>query len=146
MSTIEAISLLGPTASVSRSSGAPPESSAATASEWFVLEWNAVQDQLIGLAPQRGELDQRIDDDGYMLPSGQAIASASQIAARLKNQGQSAPTTIVQDPIGGIIFEWTWGECVERLIINRRGEMEVVSFCKSQMVFRQPASIMRNVR
>lgn len=146
MSTIEAISLSSPTVNVARTCGARPESLATLASEWLVEEWDAVLDQLIDLAPKHGDSGGRIDDDGYILPSGQALASASRVAARLRSEGQSAPSAILQDAIGGIILEWTSGECVERLIISRRGEMEVVGFRKSQMVFRKPASIMRDVR
>ena len=146
MSTVDALTLSSPTINAAVTSAAPPETLASSAAEWFIEEWDAVQDQLIDLCPRHDDPQDRIDEDGYMLPSGRAIASASRVAGLLRTVGQSAPSAVIQDAIGGIIFEWTSGPCVERLIINRRGEMEVVVFRNSQLVFRKPASIMRDFR
>jgi hypothetical protein len=146
MSTVEAIGLSSPAINAAKTGAAPPQSLATSAAEWLVEEWDAVLDQLIDLAPKHNDPEERLDDDGYILPSGQAIVSASDVAARLRSEGETAPSAVIQDAVGGIVFEWASGQIVERLVINRRGEMELVVFRNSQMMFRRPVSIVRDLR
>lgn len=146
MSTAEAIGLSSPLVNAAKTNAAPPESLATSAAEWLIEEWDAVVNQLIDLAPKHDDPEERIDEDGYLLPGAQALASASRVVALLRSEGQGAPSAIVQDGLGGLVFEWTSGRQIERLIISSRGEMEVVVFHDSQLVFRKPASIVRDFR
>lgn len=145
MSTVEALNLSSPTITTGKTRTAPPECLATSPAEGLIEEWDAVQNELIDLSPRHDDSEERVDEDGYILPSGQAIASASRVAARLRTEGERVPSAIVQDGVGGIILEWTRGQQIERLIINRRGEMEVVVFRNSLLVFRKPLS-MRDLR
>lgn len=145
MSIVEAVCLSGPAINVVKTNAAPRES-LASAADGPTEEWEAVQNQLNELGPKHGEPDRRIDDDGYIQPSREAVASAAVMATLLRSENQDAPSATIQDGVGGIIFEWTRGPCVERLIINRRGKMEIVGFRNSQLVFRKPASIVRDFR
>lgn len=144
MKTVESVlGLSSPAVTAANTSAAPQESLATSAPAWLIAEWNDVQDRLIDLAPSANDPIERIDDDGYILPSAQAISMVSKVAAQLRERGQAAPQTVVQDAIGGVVFEWRSGPGVARLIVNCRGEMEVVEFWNSKLVFRKPASLMR---
>ncbi|HVA48907.1 MAG TPA: hypothetical protein VNH11_21250 [Pirellulales bacterium] len=137
MKTIEsALSLSSPAINAAKTTVALSESLATPALTSIDHDWDDVQDQLIDLGPKHSDPEERLDEDGYMLPSGQAIASASNLARQLRKNGAVAPTHVIQDAIGGVVFEWKSGQCVDRLTVNRRGEMEVVGFRNSALVYR----------
>jgi hypothetical protein len=128
-----ALSLSCPAVNSANTNAAPPESLASAAVD---DEWDAVQNTLIDLAPKHDDPQDRIDEDGYMLPTGQAIASASKLAAQLRRRGEMAPRRVIQDAVGGIVLEWRSGKAVERLTVNRRGDMEVAIFRDSELAYR----------
>ena len=144
MKAIEStLSLSSPSLSPARTTVAPRDS---LATESRDEEWQVVLDRMIDLGVDANGDEERQDEDGYILPTASAVGTASKVAILLLNRGQAAPTAFFQDAVGGIIFEWTSGLRVDRLIFNRRGEMEVMEFYRSELVFRKQASIMRDFR
>lgn len=98
--------------------------------------WQAIERRIIAWAPASGEPDVRMDEDGYLLPSGKAAAAALTIVARLREAGVAIPLRSGQTANGGVNFEWRHGTSTERLTVNARGEAELAKFENSKLVSR----------
>jgi hypothetical protein len=63
--------------------------------------WDLIDKKLIewGCDPSQ------LDEEGTITPSGDTIQLAIQVATELDRQGCAAPTRVVPDPHGGIVFE-----------------------------------------
>ncbi|MGH7137891.1 MAG: hypothetical protein ACREHD_19245 [Pirellulales bacterium] len=106
-----------------------------------VGKWKSIEDRIAGWAPKQDEPDERIDEDGYRLPTRKAAALALQVTARLLEGGITCPEWVVQDGNGGIDFEWRSGNRAETLGINARGEAELMEFENSKLIARKPVSL-----
>ncbi|HEX7375633.1 MAG TPA: hypothetical protein VF278_00905 [Pirellulales bacterium] len=103
--------------------------------------WQAIERQIIAWAPASGEPDARLDEDGYLLPSGKAAAAALKIVARLREAGVAIPLRSGQTANGGVNFEWRRGTSTERLTVNARGEAELAKFKNSKLVSRTSVTL-----
>ncbi|HQU42374.1 MAG TPA: hypothetical protein PK867_06155 [Pirellulales bacterium] len=103
-------------------------------------KWRGGDERIAGWAPASGEPEARTDEDGYLPPSGRAVAAAQEIAARLREGGVSVPVWLVQDGNGGIDFEWRSGDRAETLSVNALGETEIIEFENSKLIGRKPIS------
>jgi len=111
--------------------GFDPGVLATTASDRKSLDekWNAIVDQPLidwGLNPSFE------DEDGLVMPTGLAVAKASELVTNLRNQGWSLPTGVIPDGEGGIVFENKQDPFYSRLEIDENGLIMLLTFrdCK----------------
>ncbi len=111
--------------------GFDPGVLATTASDKRSLaeQWNAIVDQPLidwGLNPSFE------DEDGLVMPTGLAVAKASELVTILRNRGWSLPTGVIPDGEGGIAFENKQGSSYQRFEIDENGRIMLLTFrdCK----------------
>jgi hypothetical protein len=88
--------------------------------------------QLIKWVRNPGELE----DDGLKAPTPAAIEKAIEISKRLLESSSPPPTTIVPDGIGGIVFEYRYGENARTLRVSSSGLVEFVEFQDGALIKR----------
>lgn len=103
--------------------------------------WKASEERIAAWAPTSGEPDVRKDEDGYLLPSNQSVAVALEIATRLREAGAAVPLRLTTTANGGVSFEWRSGNRTERLIVNARGETELMMFENAKLISRKALSL-----
>lgn len=119
----------------------PLAASAGRVADAQVGKWRSIEGRIAAWAPTEGEPDERIDEDGYRLPSRKAVALALEIVVRLRDGGVTCPEWVVQDGNGGIDFEWRGGNRAETLSMNADGEIELMRFENSKLIMRRPVSL-----
>jgi hypothetical protein len=82
--------------------------------------WDLIDKKLIewGCDPSQ------LDEDGTITPAGDTIQLAIQIATELNRQGCAAPTRVVPDAHGGIVFELQGSFVFESIHIKPDGSVE----------------------
>lgn len=119
----------------------PLPASAGRVADAQIGKWRSVEGRIAAWAPTEGEPDERIDEDGYRLPSRKAVALALEIVVRLRDGGATCPECVVQDGDGGIDFEWRGGNRAETRSMNAHGEIELMNFENSKLIVRRPVSL-----
>lgn len=119
----------------------PLAASAGRVDDAQVGKWRSIEGRIAAWAPTEGETDERVDEDGYRLPSRKAVALAIEIVVRLRDGGVTCPEWVVQDSNGGIDFEWRSGNRAETLSMNADGEIELMRFENSKLIVRRPVSL-----
>jgi hypothetical protein len=79
----------------------------------------------------------QLEDDETPLPSRDTIQLAIQVADLLRCKDSPAPTRIVPDAHGGIVFEFEAGSEFASIRISKDGSIEFCVFQDCQMVHRQ---------
>ncbi|HEV3136350.1 MAG TPA: hypothetical protein VGZ26_00575 [Pirellulales bacterium] len=69
-----------------------------------------------------------LEDDGLKAPTSAAIEQAIEISARFSALSLPAPTAVVPDGIGGIVFERREGASATTLRVSSTGSVEFVEF------------------
>ncbi len=87
-----------------------------------------------------GKQGTRYDEDGLISPAPSTVSAAFRIAAKLRNAGIEAPLRMVQDGVGGIVFEWKQGATAEKLLLAASGRLEAAYFRDSKLMHRYPLS------
>lgn len=80
------------------------------------------------------------DEDGLIPPTQQAVATARQVAVRLRDEVVPVPLRLVQDGAGGIVFEWKHGATTDKLRLDPSGSIEAMGFCDSKLIYRHSVS------
>jgi hypothetical protein len=80
----------------------------------------------------------QLDEEGTEVPSKDTIRRAIKLADRLCKDGLPAPTSIVPDAHGGIVFERKSGELFESVRIMPDGTAEYCAFKYCRLIDRQP--------
>ncbi len=98
-------------------------------------EWQRLIDyQLIEWGWNSGQLDA----DDVPSPSRDTVQRAIELAEMLCQKGVSAPTRVVPDAHGGIVFEREAGNMFGSIRISADGSVEYCEFENCRMVQRQP--------
>jgi hypothetical protein len=95
--------------------------------------WDAVENQLIAWALDPTEFD----DEGVPPPARATIQTAVQVAAILCKCGYPAPTRVVPDAHGGIVFELQIKDTFESLHVGASGTMDHRLFKNMRLVARE---------
>lgn len=80
----------------------------------------------------------RIADEGIEPPSETVLRLAADLAAKLRDEGRSPPTSVVCDPNGGVVFEWRDGDAAEVCHVWDDGSVEFMRFEGTRLVERRP--------
>lgn len=80
----------------------------------------------------------QLDEEGTKVPSKDTIQRAISLADRLCKNGLPAPTSIVPDAHGGIVFERKSGEVFESVRVMPNGTAEYCAFKDYHLIERQP--------
>ncbi len=80
----------------------------------------------------------QVDDDETPSASRDTIQLAIRVAELLRDNGSPAPTRIVPDAHGGIVFEYEAGNSFESYRISADGSVEYCGFKDCHMVRRTP--------
>ena len=93
--------------------------------------WQTVIDQkLIDWRSNAGQFD----DEEIESPSRETIGIAIEIAHALQRQGRAAPTRVVPDARGGIVFERGEGHVFETIRVGPGHQVEYCLFHDSRLV------------
>ncbi len=84
-----------------------------------------------------GSHPEQLEDDDLTAPSPDRIVQAIQFATRLRNTRMPAPTRIVPDGEGGIVFEYRRQRDSEAYRIGASGVIEYVAFKDGSIITRQ---------
>ena len=84
------------------------------------------------------EYPQDFDDDGTAPPSRETISLAGQLATKLADMDVPAPTRVVFDANGGIVFERHDGSVFEAIIVSSELNVEYRRFLNGRLVEREP--------
>jgi len=97
--------------------------------------WQAlIDDQLL----EWGRDPSQLDDDGTQSPSRELIARAIDLASLLSRENYAAPTRIVPDAHGGIVFELQGNRLFESIRLSSDGSAEYCAFVDTHLVNRKP--------
>ena len=95
---------------------------------------NLIDDQLI----EWGRDPSQLDDEGTEAPSKDTIQLAIWLAGTLSQRGLPAPTRIVPDAHGGIVFELEGKNVFESIRISPDANVEYCAFQNCRLVEREP--------
>jgi hypothetical protein len=95
--------------------------------------WDSIEKQLIDWGCDPSQLD----EEGTITPSADTIRFAIQAAAVLSRQDFAAPTRVVPDAHGGIVFEFQGQSYFESLHIMSDGNLERRLFKNHRLVVRE---------
>lgn len=76
----------------------------------------------------------QVEEEGTITPSPETIARAIEAARRFRDAGAPAPTRIVADAHGGIVFELQHGDVFETFRIHADGSRESCLFRNGTLV------------
>jgi len=97
-------------------------------------EWARIlDDQLI----EWGRNPHELEHDDIVAPSPDIISLASQVAVIMRDAGETAPTRVVPNGNGGIVFERAVKPAFLTIEIDEDGSVETATFVNSKMVTRQ---------
>ena len=96
--------------------------------------WDLIDKQLIewGCDPSQ------LDEEGTVTPSADTIQLAIQLATALSRQDGAAPTRVVPDAHGGIVFELQGKSVFESVHVLPDGSVEHRLFKNHRLVHREP--------
>ena len=98
------------------------------------VAWDSiVNNQLI----EWGRNPHVLEHDDVSPPSGQTISLACQVAVTMRDDGEPAPTRVVPNGNGGIVFERNVGPAFLTIEIDEDGSVEYAAFVNSKLVSRQ---------
>jgi hypothetical protein len=97
------------------------------------VSWDAVESQLIEWGCDGG----RPDEDDIEPASKDTIQRAIRVAAELSREANPAPTRVVADAHGGIVFELQAGKSLESIHIHASGDIEHRVFRSHRLVLRE---------
>lgn len=101
--------------------------------ERLLEAWDDVERKLIAWGLDPGDLD----EEGTTPPSRETIARAIQLASVLSRQGSRAPTRVVPDVRGAIVFELERNNLFESLHVHPDGSIEHRAFENHRLVLRE---------
>ncbi|MBI3837664.1 MAG: hypothetical protein HY288_06995 [Planctomycetia bacterium] len=101
-----------------------------------VSEYDAWQRLIDYQLVEWGRNPRELEDDGLKAPAPVAIEKAIELSKRLRKTSSPAPTTIVPDGIGGIVFEYRHGGNAATLRISSSGAVEFVEFRDGALIKR----------
>ena len=81
---------------------------------------------------------QDFEDDGIAPPSREKISLAGQLATKLADMDVPAPSRVVFDANGGIVFERHDGSVFEAIIVSSDLNVEYRRFLNDRLVDREP--------
>lgn len=97
--------------------------------------WQAVIDhQLV----EWGRDSSQLEDEGIVAPTAEIIGLACRLAALYRDTGMVAPTRVVPDGEGGIVFERRDGSAFQTIEIRADHTIEWCYFVNSRLVDRRP--------
>lgn len=97
--------------------------------------WQAlIEDQLL----EWGRDPSQLEDDETQSPSKEIIAWAISLASLLSRENYAAPTRIVPDAHGGIVFELQDKGLLESIRLSADGSAEYCAFVDARLVDRKP--------
>ena len=103
--------------------------------EGTLQRWQAlIDDQLLEWVRDPS----RLDDDETRSPSREIISWAISLATSLSRQRYPAPTRIVADAHGGIVFELQDKRLLESIRLSADGSAEYCAFVDARFVDRKP--------
>jgi hypothetical protein len=82
-----------------------------------------------------------LDEEGTVTPSKDTIQFAIDLATQMSETGMAAPTRIVPDVNGGIVFERKGKDHFESLRISAHGSVEHRVFENCRLVYREPWTV-----
>ena len=80
---------------------------------------------------------EQLEDDDIEAPSRAAISAAYELALKMRDKKDPAPSRIAPDSEGGIVFEHREGRDFQTYEIHEDGSIEYLAFHDSQLVDRQ---------
>lgn len=95
--------------------------------------WREIIDRVL---IEWGRYPESVADDGVDPPTAAAIASASQAACRLRDEGISLPTNVAPTGDGGIAFEYELSNAFLTIEIDSVGDRELRVFQDGKIVRR----------
>jgi hypothetical protein len=113
------------------------------------MQWQQMIDNTLRLWRQDPG---RLEDEGLEAPSIDTIDRAIAYALEYQRRGRPAPTAVIRDPNGGIVFERRESDTSEQIHFWDDGEVDYLCFHGTNLVERQAAvtspsgSLVRNVR
>ncbi len=96
--------------------------------------WDAIEAQLRNWEDDPGQLE----DDALPPPSMDTIRTAIQVAADLRGRGAVAPSRVIADAHGGIVFELSNGSIAESLHIEPDRSIEHRFLVNHRLMKRAP--------
>jgi hypothetical protein len=103
--------------------------------EGGLSRWQAlIEDQLLEWDRDPSQLE----DDETQSPSRELIARAISLASLLRRGNYAAPTRIVPDAHGGIVFELQGTRLFESIRLSAEGSAEYCEFVDNHLVNRRP--------
>ena len=88
--------------------------------EQYQQEWDLIETKLI----EWGRDPSQLDEEGTTTPSGDTIQLAIETASRMSRDRDPAPTRVVPDVHGAIVFELQGGNTFESVHVQPDGRIE----------------------
>ena len=95
--------------------------------------WRSIVDHVL---IEWGRHPESIEDDGIEPPTGAAVAGASEVACRLRDEGMPLPVNVAPTGDGGIAFQYELSDLFVTIEVDVAGDVELRIFHDGRVIRR----------